>query len=430
MVKKFIGLALFFIISFSVPVRSAQELELTLEKSLDHAEENNRTLQAARENIAEAGKGFLGAVGNFLPSVSASGNFTRLDEPMTLTRALPGTYEDTDSYTLTGTVRLPLFTGFRNSAIYSSSRLNLKIQNENHRKELNDLRFRVTEAFYRCLLSEKLVELNEKSEERLEKHLQQTRKLYENGLASRLDMLRAEVQLSNIRPKIIEVQNNLRTSRDTLFFLIGLEKDNRDIVIDGELNYRKVDANLEESLKRGLISRPDLKILKLREEAAVKNITIARSAGMPQVSASYNQRMEHPYRYEDKWGDSWNVMVNVSLPIFRGFSTYAEVSQAKSARKRVELNIQQVKENIRLEIENAYYTLLKEEETIQALDKNFEQAEKALDIAQTRYSNGLITNLEFMDTEISYMEARINLLKAKADYIIAASRLEKAAGGK
>lgn len=420
------------LISLSLLASSSQAEKggnITIEDALEMAVSRNRTLLSAEERINEARLGQLSAAGNFLPAVSAGGSFTRLDAPR-IPGDMPGAFTGADSYSLTGSVQMPLFTGFRNIAAYRSASAGVALQEENYRKELNDLKLSVKEAFYNALLAEELIRLNRESEIRLEKHLEQTRTLYENGLASRLDLLRSEVQLSNLRPQVIQAENSLRMARSSLALLTGLEeKEAKSLRPRGELTYTGVEANLERSVERALSERPEIRIIRHQKTLAEEGVTAARSASYPQVSATYNRRLEHPHGIRDEWGSSWNLMVNVSLPLFRGFSTYSEIEKARSRLSQLEHSESLLRETIRLDVENAYYTLLQEEETIAAFRKNAEQAGEALDIAETRYRSGLITNLEFMDAELSYMQAQVNLLRSKADYIIAVSRLRQASGG-
>ncbi len=403
---------------------------MTLRECLETARENNRSLLAAREKIEEAKKGLLETAGNFLPTVSLGGTYTRLDEePRPLPEPLmpPDAYTSSDRYNITGTVRVPLFTGFRNRAAYRSASKALKIAEENYRKQKNELEFEITRAFYGAILAEKLVELNRESQKRLEKLMEQTRTLYENGLASRLDLLRSEVQYSNMKPQIIEAENNLRMAQSSLSLLIG--RENLLILPEGGLEVEKIDPELGETLRIALERRPEINLILLQKSVAGESITLARSAAYPQINASYNRSFEHPDGMRDEWGDRWNIMLNVSLPLFRGFSTYSDTEKARSRLRQLEHNLEQLKESIRLEVENAYYELVKSEETIAALEKNVVQAGEAYSVASRRYSSGLLSSLEFMDTELDYMQARIGLIRAQADYITAAGRLRMSAGG-
>ncbi len=436
MFKKYVILILYYIVTLTLPLSASQSTTITLSECIRYARENNKTLLARKEEINEARMELLNAAGNFLPSITAGGNIIRLDEepspfPQALEELMPlaadEPYRTDTMYEINAQVQLPLFTGFRNRSLYRSARKSLEISKENYRKELNNLEHSVTEAFYRALLAEEIKTLNKESEKRLIRYKKQTQTLYENGLASRLDLLRSEVQVSNIRPQIIESKNNLRAARSSLAMLIG--KQHRDIIPEGDLKFKRIYHDLEEAVDKALTQRPEMKMLRLQKAAAKEGITIARSAGLPQVFASYNWKTEHPDGTRDAWGDSWNIMLNLSLPIFRGFSTYSETQKAESRKKQLGHTAVQTERGIILEVENAFHELIKEEERISALRKNVEQAKEAFKMAERQYREGLINNLEFMDTELDYMQARISLFSAKADYIISESLLIKATGG-
>ena len=450
MVKKVVLIIVAFVFFFFSGEGYAGEKlrHLSLKECLEMAKENNLFVKEAEEKIFEAEKELLEAKGRFLPVLNAGVSFTRLDREMSpgmggliqnLLDEIPGielpeseyeTYTGRDMYSVTGRLRIPLFTGFRNRAVLRNAEIGVEIELENYRKVVNDLYLDVKETFYRVLLTQKIIELNRESELRLEKHLNQTRTLYENGLASRLDLLRSEIQLSNLRSEITRIKNNLRAAKASLLLLMGLKSE--DIYIDakGDLQYTEVRIDLESSVKNALENRPEAVMLRMQKKAAGEGITIARSGGLPQVHAAYNRSLEYPHDMQDKWGSNWNFMINIDLPVFRGFSTHSDTARARSRKKQLEYGIDRLEDGIRLEVENSYYEIINEKENIRALEKNIIQAEEALSIAQRQYRNGIITGLEFRDTELSYMQAHLNLLRAQADYLIAVSRHKHATGGK
>lgn len=394
----------------------------SLDDAINEAVIRNKSVQIAERRVDSARKNLLSAAGNFLPVINLGGNITLLDEPAS---ALPGGFETDTSYTLSGSAQLTLFAGGRNSALLRTSSLSVRIAEESLREEINNLTLSVTEAYYNAILSEKMLRLNRESEKRLKAHLEQTRKLFENGLAARFDLLRAEVQLTNISPSLIQAENMLRTSRARLSFLTGVD----DIIPAENLDKRAEGISLDRALDRAAERRPELAILNYRKKLAAQNLRVNRSLGLPNLSATYNHRVEHPYRWNDEWGDTWTVGLSLNIPFFRGFKTYVDAYQSRSQIEEVRISYELMRDSVLLEVETAYYSLREEEKKIESLEKTLSQAEEALSIAETRYTNGLITHLEFMDTELSYMRSHMNLLNAYAAYNIAGARLLKASGG-
>ncbi|NLB34723.1 MAG: TolC family protein [Elusimicrobia bacterium] len=401
---------------------TAHAVELTLEEALASALENNQEIRIAQSKVEAAGKEKISSMGNFLPTLSAAGTLMRPDQPQEM---FPGAYTPDNTYNLTATAQLPLFTGGRNISLMKNASLQKKIAEANLLNEENKLRQRVLETFYRTLLSEKILNIQQESEKRLRNHYKQAEILYKNGLASRFDLLRAEVQLSNLAPLILQSKNAVHSARANLALLTGI----KGAKPSGQLDYVKTDFNLEDSFKKALENRPDLQSIELTSKMAKTAITLTRSQGLPYLAAAYNLRYDHPYQGKDEWGDSWVASLTLNIPIFRGFSTLSDTSQARAQQKQALLSYDLYAQVVMLEVETAYYSLVEEEGKIEALRKTLSQAKEALSIAQTHYKNGLISNLEFMDTDLSFMQAQVSLMTAYTEYKIAAGRLITAVGG-
>ncbi|MFH1415871.1 MAG: TolC family protein [Elusimicrobiota bacterium] len=422
---------IFLIIFICVTINSvcAEVKVLTLEDSIEYALSSNKGLDIVKEKIAETEAGVIKSRAALLPALSISGNYVRLNEvsEVNLGGGLNFKTGQLDNFGITSSLQQYIFSGFRNSSAYANSKYGLELSKEDYNKELNSTVYSVTRAFYNAVLAEELVKLNEESYDQMKKHTGQVRVRYENGLSSKLDMLRAEVQLANMNPALIRARNNLRLAFSTLKTLIGMSAETV-IKLEGALEYAPVSVEFEDAVKEALENRPEIKSMRISEKIARNSIKIARSGGLPSLIASYNYKMDRPYQSMDEWGSSWNCMLNVNIPVFKSFYTSADVAQARSRVDQIDISMQLLQDNIRLEVEQAFFKIKQEEETILSQNKNVEQAKEALDIAETRYRNGLITNLEFLDTQLAHIEAMLNLLQSKADYIVANAELKKATG--
>lgn len=374
----------------------------------------------------------------FLPSVTLSGSQTYLDQEMQTTAGIdPITGSmlteslGRDRYSITGSVRQQIFTGFRNYSSYNSARLNLDLQKTNYQNEKNEIAFKVKEAYYRTVLAGEMVTLNREAYRQLKEHVRQTKKRYEDGLVSRLELLRARVEAENQEPKLTEAQNNHRQARSSFKALLSIDPDKNieleDGLQTGEEEFK--DINLDSKIEKALNNNPRLQALKLQKQMAKKRITTARSDRYPNIFAAYNYNYERPDQGIDEWGESWNIMLNIELPIFTGFATTGKIKSAKAGLQKINNSLEETQKNTALAVENAVLKIEKEKETIQSQERNVKQAGEALDIANKRYRDGLISNIEYMDTQLSLTRARINLLNAKTDYFIALASLEKATGG-
>ncbi|MGM0441059.1 MAG: TolC family protein [Elusimicrobiota bacterium] len=418
--------------------RTGEKTVIDIDKAVEIALNRNEGLKATRANIEKARGELISARAGFLPSVTASGSHVYLDEKMQTTAGIDpitGTMITKslgrDQYSLTGSIKQAVFTGFRNYSSYNSAGLNLDLQKTNYQSEKNELAFKVKEAYYRAVLAEEMVSLNREAYRQLKEHVRQTKKRYDDGLVSRLELLRARVEAENQEPKLTEAKNLYQQTRSSFKSLLSIEPD-KNIKLKDSLETREEefkDIELNAKIKKALKNNPRIQALKLQKKMAEKRITTARSQRYPSIFAVYNYNYEKPAQGINDWDDSWNIMLQMELPIFTGFATHGKIKSAKAGSEKLKHSIGETEKNTALAVENAVLKIEKEKETIQSQQKNVKQAGEALDIANKRYRNGLISNIEYMDTQLSLTRARINLLNAKADYFIALASLEKVTGG-
>jgi outer membrane protein len=118
----------------------------------------------------------------------------------------------------------------------------------------------------------------------------------------------------------------------------------------------------------------------------------------------------------------------LSFPLFDGGITRARVAQAQEDLQIAELNLQQVKESIALEVRTAYLNLQDAAKRLEVARKGLGQATEALRLARVRYEAGVSLQLEISDAELAYTQAQTNLVNAQYDYLDAYAALQKAVG--
>jgi outer membrane protein TolC len=132
----------------------------------------------------------------------------------------------------------------------------------------------------------------------------------------------------------------------------------------------------------------------------------------------------------DQWNNTWSVTLALSVPIFDGLATRSRVKQAKSTANQIQIGKEQLLNGIGLEVRAAYLSFVEAKDLLNVQGETVQQAEESLRIANLRYKNGLITNVELTDTELALTQAQTNYSNALNDYIIAIAKLEKATASK
>lgn len=411
------------------PCSAEETKELTLEKSIEIALKSNKQILAAKEKIGIAKGELIVARAGFLPTLSLGGNYLRFGEGQKI--SVGGESEivvrGQDTYSATATIEQPIFTWGRTKNSYRQARSNRKIKEEDYKRERNLLRFKVTESFYNLILAGELLNLSQESYAQMERHLRQVEDRYENGLASKFDLLRARVQLANLKPQLIRSKNSLILAENRFKSLLAFPS-RTEVRLQGELKYESMEIELSRAISEALKNRPEIISLKEQENIALARVRLASASNKPLLSAIYNYQFQKPYHWKDEWGKEWDAMVVLQFPIFSGFSTKGKVLQSRSQFKEVKYNLEDKNEKIELEVREIYLNLRQEEETIISQRENVGQAEEAMRIAEKRYISGMITNLEFMDAQLAVTQAKTDYLQALANYLIAKAKLIKAMG--
>jgi outer membrane protein TolC len=205
------------------------------------------------------------AAAQFFPTLNAQG-LQNLDEKVFVLEfpsLIPGgrpqrvALDFTKDYQLSLAFALPLYTGGRLTAGYKSAKLNYLSSQESARQTTQETVFNVKRGFNNYLLAKELVQVTEEALELAEKLLQNVRNMYEVGMSSRLDLLRAEVRVANLKPPVIQAHNNLALAELSLKTLLGLDVA-QPVEIVGEMTYSPVEVDLNESIARSLANRPEL----------------------------------------------------------------------------------------------------------------------------------------------------------------------------
>lgn len=428
-----ISLVFFFILLFSSFSYSQEKLILNLEKSLETAYQNNRSLQSQTEKINSARFKIQEAKSAFYPNLSFQGSFTYLGVNPSFVVDIPGVFSQKvtvgfhDNYTFALALQQSLFTWGRIRNRYSISNLNLSLEQENYTKTKQGITYNVTSSFYSALLAVELIKVREDALKNIQEHLKTVQLRYQAGQASEFDVLRAKVQLANANPPLLQARQTYDLALSSFKNLLGLEQESQ-IELEGELFFQPLEVNLENATQKSLLQRPELRSLDLQRQMALKSLAIAKAGNKPSLVGVANYLYENPWYSQRKWDTDWNFTFSLNFPLFDGFATRSRVDQAKSDLKQLDIGEKDLREGIKLEVKQSVTSLDLAKQTILSQEESVNQAKESLRIAKVQYAQGIITSLEEMDAELALTFAQINYLQALADYLKAQAQYNKALG--
>jgi outer membrane protein TolC len=318
----------------------------------------------------------------------------------------------------------------------------------------------VRSRFYEVLFNDQLIKVREASVHLLEEQLENTKRRFEAGTVPKFDVLRAEVELANARPLLIQARNDLRIAKIRLANLLALNAvlsgdqstESFPYVLVGELTYTPYTEDLTASLRTALEKRSEIKELEQQTAARKEGVHVAFSGYKPRLDIFGQFEARNPSLGDTKHlliGTPPNTVTNLTRgstvdidptirgysagveftwDVFDGFSTHGRVVQARALYEAARLDLDEKKRDIALEVRTAHSTLQQAFETIESHKKGVEQGEESLRLAQARFNVGAGTQLDVLSAQTALTDARTTYARALYEYNVAVATLERVTG--
>jgi len=439
LLQKLNPLIFVFIVLFTLSQTiHAQEMPDSLTLDLGQAQnlalDQNPQIQAAKKSVSRAESQVTEARGQFLPNVSAFGNYTHNFELPIFTIDFMGQQQ-----TLRAGTKENITTGIQvEQPIYMGGaiRSGIRIADKNTILTSNQLQMyqqsvllQVRQSYYRVLYGQQLITVAEEAIQNAERNLEVLRKQSELGTASGFDVLRAEVRLANLKPQLIAAQHQYEQAITALRTAIGLEPG-QPIVVTGALVQEKTvwaDSSLQSLQEKAYDKRLELANIQIRENIQRQHLSLARSNLLPKVSATttwqYQLQSEELLFNREEYYRSIAGGINVSVPIFSGWKNRSKIEQARIALRQVSDQERQLRQQIAAEVETAYLALVQAEEQLASQQETVGQARKSLELAEVRFREGTATQLDVLNAQLAVQQAQTNESQYLLQYNIARDQL-------
>lgn len=435
-INKFFILFFILLISFSY----AQEQELTVDKCVEIALQQNPDIIMSEFAFKIAGKEVISSLANLLPNINAEISYYHsVRGPSSMLKIDPSTgipvpaQPEIKSWSSNVglSARETFFDGGYNIfnikravAAKNSSRYDFKLTKQN-------IILIVKERYYNLLKSEKLLEVAEETLKSSEESYKRAQVLFEVGKAPKSDVLKAKVQLENDRLSLITAQNDLSVARASLNHVLGFHVDKKIKGIE-KLDVPEYSIEYENVVNNAFQYHPSLLKNEFDLKASKAAVGMAVSSFLPSIGAYYSYSWSHSDINEiDNIFDTdynWYLGIGLSMPIFQGFSRVAAVSTAKLNKLTQQKQLEQVKRDIALEAQQSYFNLNQAKKRIAVTQETVESAEEDLRLNKEKYRLGSGTMLDLLNAQVSYSQAKSDHIQSLYDYKYAIARIENAMG--
>ena len=234
----------------------------------------------------------------------------------------------------------------------------------------------------------------------------------------------AEVNLSNAKLQLIQADNQINVAMANLNNVMGLPYMTK-FNVQERLKYADCDITLEDAMSIADESRPDLKVAKLQVEQARQQLKLMKKQYLPKITAQGNYAIggSQPTK---SYGYSFGGYLD--FPTVNGMLINQQIKEAKANYSKQMANATSTENDIRLEIQKAYLTLVEKKNQIPVAFLGMKQAKENYDISFGRYKVGEASPTEMKDAQVSYLNSQISYYNALYQFNSAKAGLEKAIG--
>ncbi len=416
---------------FILPHLILAQNALSLKDCLHLAFGNSRRIKMADIAVEQSKEQIGESKAQRLPSFGLNAVYTRVGKVTSFTIPM-GNREETFRFGTSNRLNFDAklqwsaFTWGRISNTIAISRVGKEMSATQKKSDRVSTTDQLLRAFFSVLLNERIIQLDEESVARAENLTKITEERYSAGGIPQLELLRNRVQLKNSESLLEEAKGNLKKSQLLLANIIG-QQDGTPVV-KGELEFRPVTADEQEIIERALAVRSDLNILQLQKEISLRQVNLAGSGNKPNVIlfSGYNVVNGFDPTNPDKLVDNWNAGVQIAIPLFDGFATSHKVQNAKLAVQRLDLQEQEIRDLIRLQVKQAFTTLRQAESKIATQEENIGLAKEALQVAEDQYRYGIVSSLDVLNANQTLSQSETMHLQAIFNHIMAKLELARA----
>ncbi len=375
-----------------------------------------------------------------LPKFSASGAYNAEESSLIENFPLPAPLSSyiqfpNQNWSADVKVQQSIYEGGRLTSAFRSAKLTRQQALLNYQTVLADTLLAVRLAYDDVLVALQQIEVNQASVELLTRELEDTQRRFAAGNVPQFDVLRAQVELGNERPRLIQARNDARLGKNNLLFLLGISlphaiSEEVPLALSDTLEAQPYEIDLTSALARALENRPELAALRKAEALRREDLVSARAGYKPSAALFGGYQWQSP-PYENNLSadlSGWIAGAQVSWNIFDGQLTRGKVSEAQARYDRAKLDVEESKRQIELDARTAYSNFIEARELLESQTLVRQQAHEALRLAEARHLAGSATQLDVINAQTALTQARTTQAQALHDYAAARARLQRALG--
>ena len=420
--------------SVILPLSNVFSLNLTREDAVEYALINSEVVRVQEMMEKESALAITEARSSFLPQLDVIANYDRNWTLQSLVfNGSPITIGSENDVRAVVGLRQAIFTGGRNNASVNIAESFHLLSKSRSRLIRQDIVAQTEHAFYDVLVARELSSVAVLALKSARKTFDLIRMRRAVGQGSAFEELRARGHVSSMEADSITAVNNILLTHLKLKSLIGFDPET-EIDVKGDLSRFSswTNVDLDSLMQIALEMRPDLIAIKHQLSAQKQKVSLEKSARLPVIDfvISGQAQMQGDRLIDEnaKWRRNWSTGLNLRVPIFDGFRIRSRIRQAETQLEALHYEILNLKRKIKFEVETSIRLLDEAVARVQAGKQVKIEAEKAIEMAHSRYSTGVGTQLEVLDAQLFLVRTKTNLTIAKRDRALRIIDLDRSLG--
>ncbi len=416
--------------------------KLSLSEAVRMSIDNSGRLKTSQAKVDEAVANSKEAWNNHLPDVKITGAYMRLNSPTVKLKAANGGGSDTSGGSGSGgagapqvdqamygivNASLPLFSGFRIKYGVESAKYLEKAAKMDVATAREDVMLNTVEAFANLYKATRTVEIVKENLKQQTQRVADFTNLEKNGLLARNDLLKSQLQQSNIELTVLEAENNLKLAWVNMNLMLGLPEDTELTPDTAGFQIKTDIGSVAQWEQTALQNRKDINALTMREKAASAGVKATRGEYYPGIALTGG------YIAADVPNvltitNALNVGLGLQYNLGALWKTGAKVAAANARVAQIQYNQSMLNDEVRAEISKAYYNYILSLKKIDVYRKAVEQANENYRITKNKYDNSLANTTDLLDADAAQLQAKINYTLVQAAALVAYKELTHTAG--
>lgn len=278
-------------------------------------------------------------------------------------------------------------------------------------------------AYFEALIAKNNMEIRKTKVKTSELILERTKELFNAGITSNSELSQVQIDLQELKLNYLDEKNSYKIAKLNLSRIMGKEIVS-DFDIEDSTNYENVYLRKNELIELATSSNPQIRSVVSRQAGIKSRLKSSKSNFFPRVFGRV------AYRFDGEGADEPDFIagIGIRLPIFQGFSRFAEIDRSNAELNRNQAELNSLKKDIIFSIEELYLQLQNLEEKINITKESKLIAENSLKLVEERFDLKRASKIELAEAQSVNTESLSNYKNAIYNYKIAKIRLENLLG--